>query len=415
MAVSEKRKDNRGRILRDGEQQRADGRSMYTYRDPLTRKVSYIYSWELEPHDRVPSGKRTDLSLREKIRELRENERNGILYRGGDLSVLELVEKYLNTKNGVRPTTQNGYRTVVNFLKKDPFGEKRIDTVRVLDAKEWIVGLQKKGKGYSSIHSIRGVLRPAFALAAESDFIRKNPFELKEVLINDSSKRDAVEPSVEKRFLDFVKNDETYRECYDGMFILFKTGLRVSELSGLTLRDIDMKERTININHQLQTTGHKGKYIEETKTNAGTRILPMTEEVYEAFQRVLANRKAPKVEQIIDGYSGFLFLDRRGKAMVSYQWEKRFQRAVEKHNKENKRKLPKITPHICRHTYCTNMAKSGISPKTLQYLMGHSSIEVTMNVYTNLGLVDAKREVDRLEAMKEINEKEQAGKRFRMA
>ena len=131
----------------------------------------------------------------------------------------------------------------------------------------------------------------------------------------------------------------------------------------------------------------------------------MTEEVYEAFQRVLANRKAPKVEQIIDGYSGFLFLDRRGKAMVSYQWEKCFQRAVEKHNKENKRKLPKITPHICRHTYCTNMAKSGISPKTLQYLMGHSSIEVTMNVYTNLGLVDAKREVDRLEAMKEINEK----------
>lgn len=235
------------------------------------------------------------------------------------------------------------------------------------------------------------------------------------VLINDSSKRDAVEPSVEKRFLDFVKNDETYRECYDGMFILFKTGLRVSELSGLTLRDIDMKERTININHQLQTTGHKGKYIEETKTNAGTRILPMTEEVYEAFQRVLENRKAPKVEQIIDGYSGFLFLDRRGKAMVSYQWEKRFQRAVEKHNKENKRKLPKITPHICRHTYCTNMAKSGISPKTLQYLMGHSSIEVTMNVYTHLGLADAKREVDRLEAMKEINEKEQAGKWFRMA
>lgn len=66
LAASEKRKDNRGRILRDGEQQRADGRYMYTYKDPLTRKVSYIYSWKLEPHDRVPSGKRKDLSLREK-------------------------------------------------------------------------------------------------------------------------------------------------------------------------------------------------------------------------------------------------------------------------------------------------------------------------------------------------------------
>ena len=105
---------------------------------------SESYSWKLEPHDRVPSGKRTDISLREKIRELRENERNGILYRGGDLSVLELVEKYLNTKNGVRPTTQNGYRTVVNFLKKDPFGEKRIDKVRVLDAKEWIRLTEKR-------------------------------------------------------------------------------------------------------------------------------------------------------------------------------------------------------------------------------------------------------------------------------
>ena len=64
------------------------------------------------------------------------------------------------------------------------------------------------------------------------------------------------------------------------------------------------------------------------------------------FRGCLRTGKPPKVEKIIDGYSGFLFLDRRGKAMVSYQWEKRFQRAVEKHNKENKRKLPKITPHI---------------------------------------------------------------------
>ena len=128
----------------------------------------------------------------------------------------------------------------------------------------------------------------------------------------------------------------------------------------------------------------------------------MTEEVYESFQRVLENRKTPKVEQMIDGYSGFLFLDSRGKAMVAYQWEKRFQHAIEKHNKIYKAELPKITPHICRHTYCTNMAKRMISPKTLQYLMGHSSIEVTMNVYTHLGLLDAKKEVDRIEAVKEL-------------
>ena len=422
MAVSIKRKDSKGRILREGEQQRADGRYMFTYVDSVTKKKKYVYSWKLEVHDKVPAGKKNDKSLREKIKEIQKDEMDGIIANGGGLTVSELVEKYIDTKRGVRPTTMNGYKTVINFLKKDPLGKRRIDTVKVLEAKKWIIDLQKNGRSYSSIHTIRGVVRPAFALAVESDYIRKNPFnfELKDVLINDSVRRQAVEPKIERAFLQFVKNDEYFSQYYDGMLILFKTGLRISELCGLTLNDIDMEARTIDINHQLLTTGNVGKYVEGTKTYAGTRVLPMTDEVYEAFQRVLANRKTPKVEQMIDGYSGFLFLDNRGKAMVSYQWEKRFQHAIEKHNKIYKAELPKITPHMCRHTYCTNMAKRMISPKTLQYLMGHSSIEVTMNVYTHLGLLDAKKEVDRIEAMRELERVEAVnhdrdGKIIRMA
>ena len=422
MVVSIKRKDSKGRILREGEQQRADGRYMFTYVDSVTKKKKYVYSWKLEVHDKVPAGKKNDKSLREKIKEIQKDEMDGIIANGGGLTVSELVEKYIDTKRGVRPTTMNGYKTVINFLKKDPLGKRRIDTVKVLEAKKWIIDLQKNGRSYSSIHTIRGVVRPAFALAVESDYIRKNPFnfELKDVLINDSVRRQAVEPKIERAFLQFVKNDEYFSQYYDGMLILFKTGLRISELCGLTLNDIDMEARTIDINHQLLTTGNVGKYVEGTKTYAGTRVLPMTDEVYEAFQRVLANRKTPKVEQMIDGYSGFLFLDNRGKAMVSYQWEKRFQHAIEKHNKIYKAELPKITPHMCRHTYCTNMAKRMISPKTLQYLMGHSSIEVTMNVYTHLGLLDAKKEVDRIEAMRELERVEAVnhdrdGKIIRMA
>lgn len=95
---------------------------------------------------------------------------------------------------------------------------------------------------------------------------------------------------------------------------------------------------------------------------------------------------------MIDGVSSFLFLDDKVKPMVAYHWEKKFQRSVEKYNKIYKVELPKIIPHVCRHTYCTNMAKSGISVKTLQYLMGHSDISVTMNVYTHLELADAKDE-----------------------
>lgn len=227
--------------------------------------------------------------------------------------------------------------------------------------------MQDGGRSYSSIHSIRGVIRPAFAMAVEDDLLCKNPFdfELAKVLIDDSVKRDALTPKQERDFLKFIKEDEYFNQFHDGMFILFKTGLRISELCGLTIRDIDLQERTIDINKQLQYTGGKKAYVEQTKTTAGTRVLPMSDEVYEAFKRVISSRKKPKMEQMIDGVSVFLFLDDRGKPMLAYHWEKKFRHSVEKYNKIYKVELPKITPHICRHTYCTNMAKSGIAVKTL--------------------------------------------------
>ena len=69
--------------------------------------------------------------------------------------------------------------------------------------------------------------------------------------------------------------------------------------------------------------------------------------------------------------------------------------------------MPNITPHVCRHTYCTNQARAGMSPKTLQYLMGHSDIEVTLNVYTHLGLEDAAAEMARMEEVEKAR-REQA-------
>ena len=398
--MSEKRRDNKNRILRMGEQQRADGRYLFSTLDPISKKRIFVYSWKLERHDKMPEGKKPDLSLREKEKLLERDLANGISLSGGDMTVLELVEKYLEQKRNVRPTTAAGYKTVVNVLKRDSFGSQKINHINTIDAKAWLIKLQSEdGKSYSSIHTIRGVVRPAFQMAYEADLIRKNPFdfELHNFLIDDSVKRDAVTSKQEKEFLRFVQQDEHFSECYDGMFILFRTGLRIGEFCGLTLKDIDLEKRTINVNHQLQYVGNRGKYIEKTKTEAGTRVLPMSDEVYAAFKRVVQNRKKPKVEEMIDGYTGFLFLDKRGKPMMPYQWEKRFQHVVEKYNRIYRVQLPKITPHVCRHTFCTNAAKRGISVETLKYLMGHTDISVTSNVYTHLKLEDAQREMERLE------------------
>lgn len=399
--MSEKRRDNRGRILHNGEMQMPDGRYRFKYVD-ATGKANVIYSWRLDHNDKTPTGKKADLSLREKEKDIQVSLFNHISVNGGNMTVLELVEKYIATRTGVRPTTESGYQTVVNWLKKDPFGKKRIDTVRISDAKTWLIKLQKKeGKSYSSIHSIRGVLRPAFRLALDDDLIRKNPFDfmLMEVVVNDSVVREAITRDEERKFLKFVKEDPHFSRYYEGIYILFKTGLRISEFCGLTISDIDFKEHTINVNHQLQKRSKTGYYIEDTKTTSGARVLPMSKDVEDCFKTIIANRRSPKVEPMVDGISGFLYFDKDGKIMYALHWEHYFKHIIQKYNKIYKVQMPKITPHVCRHTYCSNMAKSGMNPKTLQYLMGHADISVTLNTYTHVKLDDAKAEMTRLKVI----------------
>ena len=98
-------------------------------------------------------------------------------------------------------------------------------------------------------------------------------------------------------------------------------------------------------------------------------------------------------------YTGFLFLDKNGMPLVAMHWEHRFNSMVGRYNEIYKVQMPNITPHVCRHTYCSNMAKSGMNPKTLQYLMGHSDIAVTLNVYTHVGLEDAEKELQKMQGL----------------
>lgn len=133
--------------------------------------------------------------------------------------------------------------------------------------------------------------------------------------------------------------------------------------------------------------------IEDTKTDSGTRLVPMTDEVKVCFHKIIQNRKKLKSEPVIDGKSGFLYLDKNDMPMVALHWEKYFQHICEKYNKIYKQELPKITPHVCRHTFCSNMAKSGMNPKTLQKIMGHSDIGVTLNTYTHMDFDDIQKEM----------------------
>lgn len=402
-----RRKDNKGRVLNDGEIQRSDGRYVYQYID-ISGKRRAIYSWKLLPADKIPSGKRKDLSLREKEKQIKTDLNNGIVPCSSNMTVLELVQKYISQKTGVRHNTQSNYNFVINIIKKEDFGARRIDKVKLSDAKAWLIKLQADGRGYSSIHSIRGVIRPAFQMAVDDDLLIKNPFEfqLATIIVNDSVTREAITQKQERQFLEFIKNDKHFCKYYEGIYILFKTGLRISEFVGLTISDLDMKNRKIIIDHQLQRTRDMQYVIEDTKTTCGTREIPMTDDVCECFKKIIKNRKNPKVEPMIDGKSGFLYLDKNNMPMVALHWEKYFQHIREKYNSIYKIPMPKITPHVCRHTFCSNMAKSGMNPKILQYIMGHSDIGVTLNTYTHTNFDSAKEEIKRLRTDKKVNNKD---------
>lgn len=395
--MSEIRRDNKGRKLATGESQDKAGRYRYKYNDSFGKRKS-VYSWRLTESDPYPKGKRKDISLREKEKVIEKALSDAVSTNGGDITVLELVQRYISQKRGVKHNTQANYNFVINVIKKEEFGAKRIDTIKLSDAKAWLIKLQDDGRGYSSIHSIRGVVRPAFQMAVDDDLIRKNPFEfqLATVVVNDSVTREAITRKQQREFLRFIKEDKHFCKYYDGIYILFNTGLRVSEFVGLTANDIEIDKQRIKIDHQLQRTRNMEYEILTPKTEKGERYVPMKEDVADCFRRIIQNRKHPKIEPMIDGYSGFLFLDKNDMPMVALHWEKYFQHIREKYNSIYKVQMPCITPHVCRHTFCSNMAKSGMNPKTLQYIMGHSDIGVTLNTYTHLQFEDA------LEEMKKV-------------
>lgn len=393
------RRDSKHRVLRRGESIRADGKYQFKYH--VNGKPHFVYSWRLEPTDKLPVGKKPCLSLRELEKQIGYDLDLQLDPVGKNITVMELVERYLRTKTGVRDSTRAGYRTVQRTLEKEPFGGKKISQVKVSDAKLFLIKLQSDGKGYSSIHSIRGVLRPAFQMAVDDDVLHKNPFgfELATVIVNDSVTREAISREQMRKFLKFVHDDNVYCKYYEVVYILFHTGMRISEFCGLTLKDIDLENRIINIDHQLLRTSEMKYVIEATKTNAGTRKLPMTEDVFRCFQAIIEDREKPRFEKMVDGYTGFLFTDKDGMPLVAMHWEHRFNHMVKRYNDIFRVQMPNITPHVCRHTYCSNMAKSGMNPKTLQYLMGHSDIGVTLNTYTHLGLDDAADELKRMEEL----------------
>ncbi len=378
-----KRKDNKGRLLKIGESQRKDGRYAYKYQDK-NGKSKFMYSWRLTDTDPVPKGKRFCRSLRDLERDLQRDLMDGIDSSGKKMLLWQLYEKHNALKPNVRQSTETGRKYLMDILKSDTLGNMSIEAIKPSDTKEWAIRMKKNGYSYQTINNHKRSLKACFYTAINDDLVRKNPFNwnLSDVLEDDTEHKTALTDEQVNALLSFVQMDMVYQKYYNAIVVLLHTGLRISELCGLTTSDIDFEKGFIQVNHQINYD--KGKYsINEPKTDSGIREIPMLEPVRKALMDEIKGRI--DVQQIlIDGYSDFVFLNQKSLPMYAHCYSNAFSSLIKKYNKYHKgNELPLITPHTLRHTFCTNMANKKITPNTLQYIMGHKNITMTLGYYTH--------------------------------
>lgn len=390
-SISEKNKPARKK-LRDNEYYNPKTkRYEYHYKDILERD-RVISSYRLEATDQLPKGKRCGKSLREKEAELNAQLDNKIDIDGARLTLLEVVNRYLENlynRKELSPNTKTGYKVTVNSLKEYRLGHMEIGKIKPEHCEEWLADMKKKYRG-SSIQSQISLIKRTFEYAIDYDYIAKNPFRRITTDKSDSKPMEALTLQDMNRFLAFCSNDCHSKHCYDMLYILFWTGMRVSELCGLTMDDIDMEKRMIRVEKQLLCLNHR-HMVRKPKTSNGIRFIPMTDGVYASFERVLKNRYLKgDIEPVCydergNAYEGFVFLATRSrKTIVRAHVEEYLQNCIKRFNAENTdAPIRKFEPHICRHTFATNMQT--LTPKTLQYILGHGNINTTMNNY-----VDAK-------------------------
>lgn len=401
--AAKKRTDNKGRILRTGEMQRAeDNRYLYRYVD-LSGKKRTVYALTL-------------VELREKEKQINRDLQDGIDTSKGDMTLNELFRMYMDAKTDLRESTRCNYKAAwKNAVKSSNLGNMKIAQIKQIHVRAFYADLVKKGMAANTIKYYHGLIFPTLELAVDSDIIRKNPAkDCKKGVGGTKRERTSMTITEQERMMEFVKSSTRYSVYYPMLVFALSTGLRVGELAGLRWADVDMKENVIHVRQQLiyRNLGDGCQFrIQDLKTEAGRRDIPLTANARKSLIKqkeiTLLLAKSSKLKEV-DGISDFVFTNTQGTPYAANAVNFVLKNIVNTYNKREEVKagnehrdpelLPHISAHILRHTACTRLAESGLEPKVLQYIMGHANLAVTMDIYTHLDFTQIQ---EKMEAVQE--------------
>ena len=389
--MAKARKDLRGRALKPGEIQRKDDqRYMYSYTDPLGRR-KFIYANDLT-------------ELREKEQKLQRDQLDGLdLYAQGKATINDTFDRYISTKYELRDSTKDGYLYFYDHFVRDTFGMKKLIEVKYSDVLQYYYYLLNElDVSISTVETIHGLLHPTFTLAVRDDIIRKNPTdgvmaEISKKTTKSSGIRHALTRDQQRAFMDYMAKHPVYYHWWPLFTVLLGTGMRIGECLGIRWEDLDFEKRIVSVNHSIvyrYSTQKKDTTINVSlpKTEAGIRTIPMLDIVKDAFDMEKEEQAITgENTQVIDGMSGFVFCNRFNKVHNPQTVNDTIRRICKNYNAEealNAKKegrepiiLPDFSCHHLRHTFCTRLCETETNLKVIQDIMGHKSIETTMNIY----------------------------------
>lgn len=402
--MSEKRRDSKKRILRDGEYQREDGRYEYRYTDNLGNRKS-VYSWKLVETDKLPAGKRSCKALRTIEDTLNELTKEGIdIFKNKAVTLNDCHQEYLSLLKNVKEITKQNYEEAYDRYIRNELGNKLVSEITYVMIKKLYqkMAYEKKYK-LTTISIVDALLNAAFDLAIKNNVIKNNPCQdaMKEIRKDDALKNNtghAMSGIEQERFLNFLSTDTNMRKWKPLFTFLLGTGCRISEALALKWEDCDFENGVIYIRHTItrykNEDGVRQKHIGTPKTKKSNRMIPMLTDVRKLLLAEQERQKELGIQpETIDGYSGFVFVNKRGCVYSINTANYRIRTTIKKYNdaetanavKEGREPIliSKYTPHSLRHTFCTRFCEVESNVKVIQEIMGHSNIYTTMNIYND--------------------------------
>lgn len=399
--MAEKRKDSKGRNLKDNESQMPDGRYRFRYTDKQGKRQA-VYSWRLVPTDKAPAGKRGGLCLREKEAEIQKDTQDGIDTRkAAQMTLNDMFDLYMSGKCELKESTKANYEYMYKKYVSESMGNRKIGNIKFSEIKAFYNSLfNDREFKPRSIEIINNILHPIFTLAVRDGYMRNNPTdgmiaELKKSHSWEKQKRHALTIEEQEAFINFISGSDIYRHWLPLFTFLLGTGCRIGEVIGIRWQDCDFESRTISINHNTlykQLDGKCKMYITTPKTSSGCRTIPMLDEVRKALLQEKRRQMSEGFSTAeIDGYSGFVFINCNGKphnpSFINRTIEhiriacneEETERAAREHREPLE--IRHFSAHNLRHTFCTRFCENETNVKVIQEIMGHSDISTTMNIY----------------------------------